>query len=102
MNVNDTKYYTNKEIWLKLKDVGTTKQLQVKIKRQKIIFLIKQVYILKLSVFFVAIMPTWRLFWYVSSVTLEKVLIEVASLPRIYMHTAKNIYLNVWFQIVEL
>ena len=53
MNVNDTKYHTNKEIQLKLKDVGTTRQLQVKIKRQKVrpIFLIKQVYILKLSVF---------------------------------------------------
>ena len=54
MNVKDTKYRTNKEIQLKLKDVGTTKQLQVKIKRRKIIFMIGQVglYILKLSVFF--------------------------------------------------
>ena len=49
MNVKDTTYYTNKEI--KLKDVGTTNQLQVKIKRQNIIFLIKLVFILKLSVF---------------------------------------------------
>ena len=27
---------------------------------------------------------------------------RVASLPRIYMHTARNIYLNGWFQIVAL
>ena len=53
MNVKDTTNYSNREIYIKLKDVGTTKQLQVKIKRMKIIFLIKQVYILKLSVFFV-------------------------------------------------
>ena len=53
MNVKDTKYRTNKKIQLKLKDVGTTKQLQVKIKRRKIIFMLRQVglYILKLSVF---------------------------------------------------
>ena len=44
MNVKDTKYRTNKEIQLKLKDVGTTKQLQVKIKRRKIIFPSRPIY----------------------------------------------------------
>ena len=66
----------------------------MKTKRQKNIFLIKQVYILSvfLSVFFL----------HVASVTLATVLIEVESLPRIYMHTARNIYSNGWFQIVSL
>ena len=59
MNVKNTEYSINKEIQLNLKDVGlgTTKQLQVKNKRQKIIFLIKKVYFLKLSMFFVGARP---------------------------------------------
>ena len=59
MNVKNTEYSINKEIQLNLKYIGlgTTKQLQVKNKRQKIIFLIKKVYFLKLSMFFVGAMP---------------------------------------------